>query len=76
MVCIRCGRSIHPLDVPRAVYAAEQDEWFGLWQSSVEYADGRTGWLHASCFYEPKYRQLPRPQELPPGTNAYLRVDD
>ena len=61
MVCMRCGRTIHRLDAPRAIFVAEQDEIFGLSQSSVEYADGRTGWLHASCFYVPKYRELPPP---------------
>ena len=58
---MRGKRPIDPLDASRAMFAAEQDELFGLWQSGVEYSDGRNGWLHACCFYVPKYRQLSPP---------------
>ena len=63
-VCIRCRRMIDPAEMPNAIYGVEQKGVSGFSKSGAkEYADGRRGWLHASCFSVPAYRQ-----QAPPDT--------
>jgi hypothetical protein len=62
--CIACHQVME--SGSQAYYGAQQVEVGGLrLGGGKQYDDGDTGWLHASCFHVPEYRQLPPPEDPP-----------